>query len=78
MMVDMKIRRGILIKHHYHDDQSSIISSEREFNLVGIDKMKEEREEYLILIISQPPSHEYLQSHSSSFSSFYCKINLQI
>jgi len=29
MMVDMKIGRGILIKHHHHD-QSSIISSERE------------------------------------------------
>jgi len=40
MMVDVKIERGIIIKHH-HDDQSSIISSEREFNLVGIDKMKE-------------------------------------
>jgi len=72
MMVDMKIERGLLIKHHHHDDQSSIISSEREFNLVGIDKMKE-REEDLILIISQPSS-----SHSSSHSLLSLKIFLQI
>jgi len=44
--------------------------------LVGIDKMKE-REEDLILIISQPPSHEYLQSHSSSFSSFMVKLTFK-
>jgi len=80
MMVDMKIGRGILIKHH-DDDQSSIISSEREreFNLVGIDKMKE-REEDLILIISQPPSHENQppSSHfSSSFSSFMVKLTFK-